>query len=99
MPKRPRRRGGPGPGRPGPGPGPNPFKTPADLAKWEQDLTNANAALDRMVDETRKGRRGQGNAVVSAHIAVRMMDPITCQSLLTAAIARLAFPPEELPEL
>jgi hypothetical protein len=73
----------------------NPFTTPEALADWERDLAAADAALGRMVQQTRAGRRGQASAVVSAHLAVQMLDPITCQSLLTAAVARLAFPPDK----
>jgi hypothetical protein len=73
----------------------NPFTAPEALAAWERDLAAADAALDRMVGQIRKDRRGQASAVVSAHLAVLMFDPVTCQSLLTAAIARLAFPPDK----
>jgi len=62
-------------------------------------MAAATAAVDRMVAATRKAAEdsGQASALDSAGIAIGLMPPEHLAGFLQAAIARLAFPPEELP--
>jgi hypothetical protein len=100
-PPRPERRSRPEPPRrPGPGPGPSPFADVGDLASWEQSMAVAMGMVNRMVQATRKSAavQGQTGALNSMGFAVSMMPPEHLPGAFQAAIARLAFPPEELPE-